>query len=224
MLSPVLVGPILRLKCMDAQCISNTTRVCLKAMEKHFFLLSGLSRGRHWCCRRQATRPSYTATPEGTGRTSWPEAAGLSGTAPPGKGHSRPCPTSTCNRGPPRPTICRRTPGRWRSCYTPSAPPTRGRNRGGSTPPHWCGAPTRRSIYGPRGRETPSGPRTSWTSERGQSRTPAQRLLWRWPNGDSRTRSGWSACSARRTRTSPSATPSACRGPKPGSTWQTAPA
>ena len=38
-LSPVLVGPILRLKCMDAQCISNTTRVCLKAMEKHFFLL-----------------------------------------------------------------------------------------------------------------------------------------------------------------------------------------
>ena len=39
MLSPVLVGPILRLKCMDAQCISNTTRVCLKAMEKHFFLL-----------------------------------------------------------------------------------------------------------------------------------------------------------------------------------------
>ena len=39
MLSPVLVGPILRLKCMDAQCISNTTRLCLKAMEKHFFLL-----------------------------------------------------------------------------------------------------------------------------------------------------------------------------------------
>ena len=39
MLSPVLVAPILRLKCMDAQCISNTTRVCLKAMEKHFFLL-----------------------------------------------------------------------------------------------------------------------------------------------------------------------------------------
>ena len=38
-LSPLLVGPILRLKCMDAQCISNTTRVCLKAMEKHFFLL-----------------------------------------------------------------------------------------------------------------------------------------------------------------------------------------
>ena len=35
-----LVGPILRLKCMDAQCISNTTRVCLKAMEKHFFLLT----------------------------------------------------------------------------------------------------------------------------------------------------------------------------------------
>ena len=39
-LSPVLVGPILRLKCMHAQCISNTTRVCLKAMEKHFFLLT----------------------------------------------------------------------------------------------------------------------------------------------------------------------------------------
>ena len=126
-----------------------------------------------------------------------------------------PLPTSTGDRGPPRPTICRRTPGRWRSCCTPSAPPTRGRNRGRSTPPHWCGAPTRRSIYGPRGRETPSGPRTSRTSTRGQSRTPAQRLPWRWPNRDSRTRSGWSACSARRTRTSPSATPSACRGPRP---------
>ena len=34
------------------------------------------------------------------------------GTAPPGKGHSRPCPMSTGSRGPPRPTICRRTPGR----------------------------------------------------------------------------------------------------------------
>ena len=44
---------------------------------------------------------------------------------------------------------------------------------------------------------------------------PAHRLPWRWPNGDSRTRSGWSACSARRTRTSSSATPSPCRGPKP---------
>ena len=32
----------------------------------------GLSRGRRWYCRRQDTKPSYTATPEGTGRTSWP--------------------------------------------------------------------------------------------------------------------------------------------------------
>ena len=32
--------------------------------------LPTLSRGRHWCCRQQATRPSYTATPEGIGRTS----------------------------------------------------------------------------------------------------------------------------------------------------------
>ena len=61
--------------------------------------LPGLSRGRHWCCRRQATRPSVTA-------------AGLSGTVPPGKEHSRPCPMSTGSRGPARPTICRRTPGR----------------------------------------------------------------------------------------------------------------
>ena len=37
--------------------------------------LLGLSRGRHWCCRRQATRSSCTATPEGTGRTSWLGAA-----------------------------------------------------------------------------------------------------------------------------------------------------
>ena len=186
--------------------------------------LPGLSRGRHWCCRRQATRPSCTATPEGTGRTSWPGAAGLSGTAPPGKGHSRTCPTSTGSRGPPRPTICRRTPGRWQSCYTPSAPPTRGRNRDGSTPAHWCGAPTRRSIYGPRSRKTPSGPRTSRTCTPGQSRTPAHRLPWRWPNGDSRAHSGWSACSARRTRTSLSATSSACRGSKLWSAWQIVPA
>ena len=27
-------------KCMCAQCISNTTRVCLKALQKHFFLLT----------------------------------------------------------------------------------------------------------------------------------------------------------------------------------------
>ena len=74
--------------------------------------LPGLSRGRHRCCRRQATRPSCTATPEGTGRMFWPRAAGLSGTAPPGKGHSRPCTMSTGSRGPPRPRICRRTPGR----------------------------------------------------------------------------------------------------------------
>ena len=40
MLSPLLVGPILREKCLDAQCISNTTRVCLEAFERHFFLLS----------------------------------------------------------------------------------------------------------------------------------------------------------------------------------------
>ena len=41
-LSPRFVGPILRLKCLRAQCISNTTRVCLKALEKHFFLLDAV--------------------------------------------------------------------------------------------------------------------------------------------------------------------------------------
>ena len=41
----------------------------------------------------------------GTGRTFWPRAAGPYGTAPPGKGHSRPNPMSTGRRGPPRPTI-----------------------------------------------------------------------------------------------------------------------
>ena len=30
---------------MDAQCISNTTRVCLKALEKHFFLLWRVKQG-----------------------------------------------------------------------------------------------------------------------------------------------------------------------------------
>ena len=54
---------------------------------------------------RLATRPSCTATPAGTGRTSWPGAAGPSGTAPPGKGHSGPSPMSTGSKGPPRPTI-----------------------------------------------------------------------------------------------------------------------
>ena len=67
--------------------------------------LPGLSRGRQWCCRRQATRPSCTATPGVTGRTSWSGAAGPSGTAPPGKGNSRPSPMSSGSRGPPRPTI-----------------------------------------------------------------------------------------------------------------------
>ena len=38
-LSQLLVGPILRWKCLDAQCISNTTSVCLKALEKHIFIL-----------------------------------------------------------------------------------------------------------------------------------------------------------------------------------------
>ena len=65
-----------------------------------------------------------------------------------------------------------------------------GRNRGGPTPLHWSGASTRKSIYGPHGRETPSGPRTSRISTRGQSRTPARRPPLRWPSGESRTHSG----------------------------------
>ena len=51
------------------------------------------------------------------------------------QGALRPCSTSTGSRGPPRPTIFRRTPGRWQSCYTPSAPPTRGKNQGWVSPP-----------------------------------------------------------------------------------------
>ena len=65
--------------------------------------LPGPSRGKRWCCRRRANRPSCTATPEGTGRTSWLRAAGPSGTAPPRRGHSRSM--STGSRSPPRPTI-----------------------------------------------------------------------------------------------------------------------
>ena len=57
--------------------------------------------------------------------------------------------------------------------HTISAP-TRGRNRGGPTPT------TRRRIYGRRGRETPSGPRRSRTSTRGQSRRPTRRLPSWW--------------------------------------------
>ena len=38
-LSPILVRPILRLKCRRTKSISNTTKVYSKATEKHFFLL-----------------------------------------------------------------------------------------------------------------------------------------------------------------------------------------
>ena len=62
--------------------------------------LPGLSRGRRWCCRRRATKPSCTATPGGTGRTSWPGAAGPSGTAPPGRGHFLPQPQVDWQQGP----------------------------------------------------------------------------------------------------------------------------
>ena len=65
--------------------------------------LPDLSRGKHWYYRRRATRPSCTATPEGTDRTSWPGAAGPSGRAPPDRGHS--IPMLTGSRSPPRPTI-----------------------------------------------------------------------------------------------------------------------
>ena len=67
MLSPVLVGPILRLKCMDAQCISNTTRVCLKAKEKHFFLLPAPT-ARGW--RTRTARPVGGQSGEGQRLTS----------------------------------------------------------------------------------------------------------------------------------------------------------
>ena len=73
--------------------------------------------------------------------------------------------------------------------HTISAP-TNGRSRGGPTPPNWSGAPTRRSIYGAHGKETPSGPRTFWTSTQSPSRTPARQPPSRWPNKDSRTHSG----------------------------------
>ena len=106
--------------------------------------------------------------------------------------------------------------------HTLSAPNKR-QELGWVNPPALVWSPCQEEHLRPRGRETPSGPRTSRTSTRGQSRTPARRLPWRWPNGDSRTHSGWTACSGRRTRTSSSATPSACRGPKPWSAWQTVP-
>ena len=65
--------------------------------------------------------------------------------------------------------------------HTISAPDKR-QERSGPTPPRWSGAPTRRSIYGPHGKETPSGPWTFRTSTRGQSHTPARQPPSRWPN------------------------------------------
>ena len=44
MLSPLLVGPILREKCLCAWSNSNTTRAYPKALEKHFFLLEYLKK------------------------------------------------------------------------------------------------------------------------------------------------------------------------------------
>ena len=82
------------------------------------------------------------------------------------------------------------TPGRWPSCYTPSAPPNKQQEPAGPTPPHWSGAPTRRSIYGPHGKDTPPGPGTFLTSARGPSRTPARQPPSQWPSEDSRTHSG----------------------------------
>ena len=57
--------------------------------------------------------------------------------------------------------------------------------------------------------------RMSPTSMRGPSRTPARQPPSRWRSEDSRTHSGWYACSARRTCISPSATPNPCRSPRP---------
>ena len=42
---------------------------------------------------------------------------------------------SICRRRPVRPTIWRRTPGRWQSCCTPSAPQASGKSRDRPTPP-----------------------------------------------------------------------------------------
>ena len=121
--------------------------------------LPGLSRGRRWCCRRRATRPSCTATPGGTGRTSWPGAAGLSGMVPPGK----------CI---PAPAPCRLAAGPSQAYYMTAdlwplevllhnvSAPNKRQEWAGPTSPHWSGAPTRRSTYRPHGRETPSWPIT----------------------------------------------------------------
>ena len=96
----------------------------------------------------------------------------------------------TGSRSPPRPTIRRQTP--WLLAvllHTISAPNNRQEPRW-AAPPRWSGALTRRSIYGPHGKDTPSGPGTSRTSTRGQSRTPVRLPPSGWPNGDSRTHSG----------------------------------
>ena len=186
--------------------------------------LLGLSRGRHWCCRRQATRPSCTATLEGTDGTSWPGAAGLSGTAPPGKGHFRPCPTSTGSRGLPRPSICQRT--------LAAGGPATHRQRPQKEAGTGMGQPPRTGVE-PRPGGASTG-RVAGRRHQGHGRhgpphganhaRPPGSYPGGGPTGDSRTHSGWSACSARQTRTSSSATPSACRGPKPWSAWQTIPA
>ena len=59
MLSPLLVEPILRWKCLDAQCIPDTTGVCLKALEKHFFLLAPVNK------RQQAKDTTSTTNQAG---------------------------------------------------------------------------------------------------------------------------------------------------------------
>ena len=65
---------------MDAQCISNTTRVCLKALEKHFFLLEThfkdlvVVRGRRWWLQRQGydmLAPTKAGTARGSSALVW---------------------------------------------------------------------------------------------------------------------------------------------------------
>ena len=73
--------------------------------------------------------------------------------------------------------------------HTVSAP-TKRQESGWTNLPALVWSPDQEGHLRPHGEETPSGPRTSRTSTRGQLCTPAQRLPSRWLNGDSRTRSG----------------------------------
>ena len=156
MLSPLLVGPILREKSLDAQCIPNTTRVCLKALEKHFFLL--------WA-PQPTPPPRYGVTKE----RAPPPAGGRAETTSAG-GNLLPCSPLTADCYPSRPP-----PAGQRRATTAGG--TRGPSEGLHEGPAlgrggWGKGATPQPMAGPRGRDRHAAPPLAVRRRRQGTRGP----------------------------------------------------